>query len=79
MPLRILSKWAFFVLEPEVLDCIEGDNTSFEKEVLEKLADMGELAAYVHDDFWQRMDTLRDANMLNDLWHSESAPWIIWL
>jgi len=65
----------FFVLEPEVLGMIEGDETVFEKEPLARLAEAGELMAYRHSGFWQPMDTLRDQRLLDALWSSGSAPW----
>jgi glucose-1-phosphate cytidylyltransferase len=68
----------FFVLEPAVLDFIEGDSTVFEREPLEKLAEGGNLFAYKHEGFWQPMDTLRDKNVLEDLWVSGKAPWKVW-
>jgi len=68
----------FFVLEPKVMDYIEGDDTSFEKEPLERLAEDGQLVAYRHNRFWQCMDTLRDKRYLEDLWQSGKAPWKIW-
>jgi glucose-1-phosphate cytidylyltransferase len=66
----------FFVLEPEVLDYIEGDATVFEHGPLERLAAEGQLAAYRHEGFWQCMDTLRDVRLLNSLWESGRAPWM---
>ncbi len=69
---------AFFVLEPGVLDYIDGDHTQWEKEPLERLAADGELMAYHHDSFWQCMDTLREKYILESLWESGSAPWRIW-
>lgn len=69
---------AFFVLEPEVLDYIEGDDTQFEKEPLERLARDGQLMAYRHESFWQCMDTLREKHILENLWDSERAPWKVW-
>jgi glucose-1-phosphate cytidylyltransferase len=68
----------FFVLEPAVIDYIEGDSTSFEREPLEKLAQNGKLAAFKHRGFWQPMDSLRDKVYLEDLWSSGKAPWKIW-
>jgi glucose-1-phosphate cytidylyltransferase len=68
----------FFVLSPKVIDFIEGDQTSWEDEPLLKLAALGELAAFVHNGFWQPMDTLREKNMLEALWSSGRAPWMIW-
>ncbi len=68
----------FFVFEPRVIDYIKGDETLLEREPLENLARDGQLAAYRHDRFWQCMDTLRDVHLLNDLWKSGTAPWMIW-
>jgi glucose-1-phosphate cytidylyltransferase len=68
---------AFFVLEPEVFDYIDGDATMFEREPLEGLARDGQLMAYRHDDFWQCMDTLRDKRLLEELWQN-GAPWRTW-
>ena len=68
----------FFVMEPQVLDYIEGDETVLEREPLERLAREGQLAAYRHDDFWQSMDTLRDVRLLEQLWENGSAPWKMW-
>ena len=69
---------AFFVVEPQVFDYIDGDDTQFEKEPLERLAADGELMAYKHDGFWQCMDTRRDKYTLEKLWDSGEAPWKIW-
>ena len=68
----------FFVLEPRVLDYIEGDSTHWEREPLEQLAQDGELFAYRHEGYWQSMDTLRDVRVLNSAWESGSAPWKCW-
>ncbi|NVO32552.1 glucose-1-phosphate cytidylyltransferase [Hymenobacter lapidiphilus] len=68
----------FFVLEPAVIDYIDGDNTTWERAPLERLAAEGQLAAYRHPGFWQPMDTLRDRNMLEQLWQSGKAPWNVW-
>ena len=68
----------FFVLEPEVLDYIEGDQTVWEREPMESLANGGNLAAFKHKGFWHPMDTLRDKNHLENLWKSEDCPWKIW-
>ncbi|QNL51720.1 glucose-1-phosphate cytidylyltransferase [Olivibacter sp. SDN3] len=65
----------FFVLEPEVLDYIDGDDTIWEREPLENLAANGQLAAYRHEGFWQPMDTLRDKTVLDELWKAGKAPW----
>ena len=67
---------AFFVLEPEVLDYIEGDDTQWEKEPMERLAKDGELMAYRHEGFWQCMDTIRDKAVLERLWRTGAAPWL---
>jgi len=69
---------AFFVLEPEVLNYIEGDKTQFEKEPLERLARDGQLMAFQHESFWQCMDTLREKQILQRLWESGGAPWKVW-
>jgi glucose-1-phosphate cytidylyltransferase len=68
----------FFVLEPGVLEYIEGDETTLEAEPLERLAADGQLMAYKHDNFWQCMDTLRDLRLLEGLWSSAKAPWKVW-
>lgn len=68
----------YFVLEPEVIDLIPGDETVWEKEPLETLAAKEQLSAYKHDGFWQPMDTLRDRNYLEGLWSSNKAPWKVW-
>jgi glucose-1-phosphate cytidylyltransferase len=68
----------FFILEPEVIDYIEGDATTFEKEPLEQLARDGQLSAFRHTGFWQPMDTLRDKNVLENLWKEGNAPWKVW-
>ena len=68
----------FFVLEPQVLDYIDGDETIWERDPLERLAAEGQLAAYRHDGFWQPMDTLRDVRYLNELWESGEVPWKMW-
>ena len=65
----------FFVLEPGVIDYIEGDDTTWEREPLEALARDGELSAYRHTGFWQPMDTLRDKVVLEEIWQSGKAPW----
>jgi len=68
----------FFVVEPEALDYIAGDGTSWEQEPLRDLARDGKLSAYRHEGFWQAMDTLRDKNYLEDLWAKGKAPWKRW-
>lgn len=69
---------AFFVLEPAVLDYIDGDDVLFEKEPLERLAREGQLMAYRHTGFWQCMDTLREKRVLEELWETGRAPWKLW-
>ena len=68
----------FFVLQPEVVNYIDGDQTAWEFESLEKIAADGQLAAYQHEDFWQSMDTLRDVNVLEKFWREGNAPWKVW-
>jgi glucose-1-phosphate cytidylyltransferase len=68
----------FFVLEPEVMDYIIDDTTIWEREPMERLAEEGKLAAYRHHGFWQPMDTLRDRNVLEEMWQKGAAPWKIW-
>jgi len=68
----------FFVLEPEVLNYISGDDTIWEREPLERLARDGQLSAYRHDSFWQCMDTLREKMVLQELWDRGEAPWKVW-
>lgn len=68
----------FFVLEPAVLDYIDGDSTVWEQEPLQRLAHDGQLSAYKHSGFWQPMDTLRDKHYLEELWASGKAPWKVW-
>lgn len=69
---------AFFVLEPQVFDYIESDETAWEKEPMERLSREGQLMAYRHTDFWQCMDTLRDKGLLEALWQKGDAPWKTW-
>ena len=68
----------FFVLEPSVLDLIEGDHTIWEQQPLQQLAANRQLTAYRHEGFWQPMDTLREKNHLEELWSTEKAPWKSW-
>jgi glucose-1-phosphate cytidylyltransferase len=70
-----LINGGFFVLNPSVIDRIDGDPTIWEREPLEGLAADGQLMAYRHDGFWAAMDTLRDKNILEGLWASGEAPW----
>lgn len=68
----------YFVLEPKVLEYIQGDETHWERKPLDRLAAEGQLVAYKHDSFWQCMDTMRDVRALNDLWAGDRAPWKVW-
>jgi glucose-1-phosphate cytidylyltransferase len=68
----------FFVVEPKVCDYIADDDTIWERGPLEMFARERRLAAYRHTGFWQNMDTLRDKNVLEDLWKTGNAPWKIW-
>lgn len=68
----------FFVLSPEVIRLIEDDTTVWEREPLETLAKQGQLNAFMHEGFWQPMDTLRDKVHLEELWVSGRAPWKVW-
>lgn len=68
----------FFVLEPSVLDLLEGDQCIWEQKPLQTLAERGQLSAFHHSGFWQPMDTLRDRSLLEDLWENGSAPWKLW-
>ncbi len=67
---------SFFVLSPKVFDYIRDDSTVFEREPLEQLASDGELKTYLHEGFWQCMDTARDRDYLNKLWDEGNAPWL---
>ena len=68
----------FFVLSPQVLGLIDGDHTVWERGPLETLAQRGELMAWDHPGFWQPMDTVRERNLLEQLWASRQAPWKVW-
>ena len=68
----------FFVLEPGVMEYINGDDTVWEREPLMRLAKDGQLSAYKHDGIWQPMDTIRDKNLLESMWNSGKAPWKLW-
>lgn len=78
---RHVREWingAFFVLEPEIFDYIEGDDTRWEKQPMELLAKDGQLMAHRHEGFWQCMDTIHEKNKLEQIWKSGKAPWKIW-
>lgn len=68
----------YFVLSPGVFDYIDGDETAWEREPLERLALDGKLSAFLHRGFWQPMDTLRDKTQLEAYWQSGRAPWKVW-
>ncbi len=68
----------FFVLSPKVIDTIAGDSTSWELEPMARLAADDQLRAFEHTGFWQPMDTLREMNLLEELWRSGRAPWQMW-
>jgi glucose-1-phosphate cytidylyltransferase len=68
----------FFVVEPEALDYVPGDQTVWEHEPLGRLADEGKLFAYRHAGFWHPMDTLRDRMVLEEIWDAGAAPWRVW-
>ncbi len=68
----------FFVLQPEVVDYIDGDAMSWELEPMAALAANNQMMAFHHEGFWQPMDTLREKNQLEDMWQSGQAPWKLW-
>jgi glucose-1-phosphate cytidylyltransferase len=68
----------YFVLSPRCLELIDGDESSWETGPLVRLAEIGQLVAFMHSGFWQPMDTLREKTLLEDLWSSRTAPWRIW-
>jgi glucose-1-phosphate cytidylyltransferase len=68
----------FFVLEPQITEYIEGDESIWEREPLERLSTDGQLMAYRHAEFWQCMDTLRDVSLLERMWLEDRAPWKVW-
>jgi glucose-1-phosphate cytidylyltransferase len=76
---QVSNSWingGFLVMHRSVLDLVEGDEDSLEKQLLIKLADRGQLGVYRHDGFWQCMDTLREMELLNKMWQSGDTPWI---
>ena len=68
----------FFVLSTDIFDYLDDDKTIWEEEPLMKLTSENQLMCWRHNGFWQPMDTLRDKNLLEDLWQNKSAPWKIW-
>ena len=76
-----VSGWVnggFMIFEPGIFDYIEGDKSILEKEPLEELSKSKNLISYKHEGFWQPMDTLREKNLLEELWNSGKAPWKLW-
>jgi glucose-1-phosphate cytidylyltransferase len=73
-----LINGGFFVLERAALDVIDGDEVSWEREPMTRLASAGELMSFQHAGFWQPMDTLREKRLLEELWQSGKAPWRLW-
>ncbi len=73
-----LINGGFFVLEPEALDYIDDDSTSWEREPCERLAKDGQLMAYRHNGYWQCVDTLHELRLLRNVWSEGRAPWKIW-
>ncbi len=68
----------FYVLQTDAIDYIDGDDTAWEREPIERLTKDGQLMGYRHDRFWSCMDTLREKNYLEELWASGKAPWQVW-
>ena len=68
----------YFVLSPKVIELIEGDQTLWEQQPMEKLVQQNQMSAFEHNGFWQPMDTLRDKNHLEELWQNQKAPWKTW-
>ena len=74
----VLILGGFFVLEPQIFDYIEGDETVWELQPMERLAQEQQLSAFRHSGFWRPMDTLRDKIVLEEMWEANKAPWKIW-
>jgi glucose-1-phosphate cytidylyltransferase len=68
----------YFVCEPQIFDFIDGDETVWEKNPMERIATEGQMCAFKHQGFWRPMDTLKDKMDLNDMWNQNNAPWKIW-
>ncbi len=68
----------FFVCKPEIFNYIKNEQTIWEQDPMQKLAAENQMAVHFHDDFWQPMDTLREKNLLENLWNEGKAPWKIW-
>ena len=69
----------FFVLSPKVIELIDGDDTIWEDQPLRRLTEMNEIGAFLHQGFWQPMDTLREKTLLEELWKNNKAPWKTWI
>jgi glucose-1-phosphate cytidylyltransferase len=73
-----LINGGFFVVEPQALELVAGDDTAWERDPLKQLVASGQLGAYSHDGFWQPMDTLREKELLEECWERGDAPWKVW-
>jgi glucose-1-phosphate cytidylyltransferase len=73
-----LINGGFFVCEPDVFDLIDGPQTVWEAEPMDRMIEMGKLGSYHHEGFWQSMDSLRDRKVLEDSWATGKAPWKLW-
>ena len=67
------------VLDPKVIDYIDGDSTTLEKEPFERICEEGQMNAYKHPGFWQCMDTMKDKEKLESLLSKGEAPWKVWM
>lgn len=68
----------FMVIEPQIFDYLDGDDTILERTPLETLAKSNQLVAYKYKGFWQCMDTMRDKDYLDKLIEKGMAPWMKW-
>ena len=66
------------MLSPKVIDFIEDDQTAWEQQPMQQLAESGQMSCYFHEGFWQPMDTLREMQLLEKLWQSGNPPWKVW-
>ena len=73
-----LINGGFFVCEPEIFEVIDGDHQMWEEAPMARLVERGKLASYHHTGYWQSMDSLRDKQVLEALWHKGEAPWKVW-
>jgi glucose-1-phosphate cytidylyltransferase len=74
----LIINGGFFVVEPEAIDLIDGDDTLWEQEPMRRLVQQDQLAVYRHRGYWQNMDTLRDKMILQELWDAGNPPWRVW-